>query len=266
MDPSSHHWYYGAEGVAVGPHTADELRALAADGTVGPTTMLWHADLGRWTPAADVPAFAECFAAVGAGARGAGEAWRSAAPAPAFPGEAERTGAVGAPPGVPQVRPWVRFFARRTDILLMGVPMGAVMMAFGVRFEGLGGIATDALVSAVAGSILGALFLPLTGTTPGKWLLSTRVVRADGGIPDAEQSIRRELRVYVMGLGLGIPLVSFVTMVLGYAYLTHRGATAWDRAEKLVVVHEALRPGRIAVVVGLNLLIVAAAIAALGMA
>ena len=46
----------------------------------------------------------------------------------------------------------------------------------------------------------------------------------------------------VMGLGLGIPLLSIVTMIASMTGLGEKGATGWDRSMKLVV---AQRPNKL---------------------
>jgi hypothetical protein len=42
------------------------------------------------------------------------------------------------------------------------------------------------------------------------------------------------------GLGLGIPLVSFLTLLVGYNRLTKRGITTWDEKGQLKVTHKDL--------------------------
>ncbi len=48
------HWYYAdAGGHRHGPVTADELRALAMRGTVGPQTLVWREGEAQWRPLHD---------------------------------------------------------------------------------------------------------------------------------------------------------------------------------------------------------------------
>lgn len=44
-------WYYAdPQRQQHGPFSADEIRALAGNGTLGPTTLLWHAGESDWRP------------------------------------------------------------------------------------------------------------------------------------------------------------------------------------------------------------------------
>ncbi|KAF1685231.1 pilus assembly protein PilA [Pseudoxanthomonas broegbernensis] len=46
-----HTWYYAtADGQRHGPLPAENLRALAAAGTIGPRTLVWREGLGQWQP------------------------------------------------------------------------------------------------------------------------------------------------------------------------------------------------------------------------
>jgi len=48
-------WYHAADGQQSGPFTHEEFRALIADRTVQPATLVWEARLPNWIPLAQVP-------------------------------------------------------------------------------------------------------------------------------------------------------------------------------------------------------------------
>ncbi len=48
-------WYHAADGQQAGPFTHEEFRALIADRTVQPATLVWEARLPNWIPLAQVP-------------------------------------------------------------------------------------------------------------------------------------------------------------------------------------------------------------------
>ncbi|MET0313681.1 MAG: GYF domain-containing protein, partial [Hansschlegelia sp.] len=43
-------WYYAVGGETRGPFTETQLRSMAADGSVGPETLIWSEELGQWRP------------------------------------------------------------------------------------------------------------------------------------------------------------------------------------------------------------------------
>jgi WD40 repeat protein len=48
-------WYYARGREKVGPFTREQLRQMAADGTLSPDAMIWQQDTPRWLPARSVP-------------------------------------------------------------------------------------------------------------------------------------------------------------------------------------------------------------------
>ena len=82
-----------------------------------------------------------------------------------------------------------------------------------------------------------ALLLASFGSTPGKWLLNTRVIAQDGENPSFPKALRRSLGVWWRGLGLGLPLIGLITQISSYSKLKEDGITPWDRAAGLMVTH-----------------------------
>ena len=73
-----------------------------------------------------------------------------------------------------------------------------------------------------------AIFLTRTGSTPGKWLFGIRVFDESGNKFPFMACLNRSITVWVQGLGLFIPLVTFFTIYAGYSRLNKTGTTLWD--------------------------------------
>jgi membrane protease subunit (stomatin/prohibitin family) len=57
--PGQAQWYLGASGQQYGPFDLAGLAAQVGTGALHPTTLVWRAGLGQWTPAQQVPELAE---------------------------------------------------------------------------------------------------------------------------------------------------------------------------------------------------------------
>jgi hypothetical protein len=162
--------------------------------------------------------------------------------------------------GVPQVRPWVRYFARSVDFWICGFLVGV-----GV---GVAGFSADVpqfvygLTIPFVWIFVEALLLSTCGTTPGKWLFNTWVADSMGSRLSFSNALSRAFSVWFMGLGLGLPIVNFITLIVSYVKLKNAGITSWDREGQYVVIHERLSGLRIGVAV--LVLIGIACVAAVG--
>jgi RDD family len=149
----------------------------------------------------------------------------------------------------PQSRPWVRWAARMFDFYLFAFLVGVVLGLIDAS-------AIDKIPDRVLGIILMAVYVfiePLMlvswGTTPGKALLKIRLRRQNEGMLSYSQALSRSFNVWIYGLGLGIPLVSLVTLCQSYQGLTQDGITRWDRQGNFSVSHDIIGPVRIAILV-----------------
>lgn len=151
---------------------------------------------------------------------------------------------------VVQVRPWVRYWARMMDIYLISIVVGVT----------IGVIAPDALNEKGADQLFGlacifawvfveSLLLSTIGTTPGKWLLRTRLIPPAGTALSYSIALSRSFKVWWRGLGIGFPLVGFFTMIVAHGNLTKNGITSWDKDDGFTVVHHRIGPLRIIVAV-----------------
>jgi len=154
--------------------------------------------------------------------------------------------------------PWRRLIARLFDAtflaaLFIGVlvallsalpPSESVKVAIGVLALILIVPPSRAFVS----TLLGALLLHWTSTTPGKWLCGIRVVRAEGGRMTYAQAFRREMEAYVRGCALFIPLIVIIPLIFGYSRLQEKGLTTWDERYDLIVLQRPNSLGQLALV------------------
>ena len=142
--------------------------------------------------------------------------------------------------------PWRRYFARLLDTAISGVFAEiAVLWALLAINPELGGRIAHAVATSnpviqtpliVALAVIpNAVIIGLSGCSIGKWIFGVRVLKPDGRPIGVLKGLGRELRVTVMGLAFGIPLLSFITMIASMTGLRETGVTGWDRSMKLVV-------------------------------
>lgn len=145
------------------------------------------------------------------------------------------------------VAPWRRYGARILDILISG---GLGFFVFGIAFaivapisadnffslfEGRAGTLLDLFCTTVMGCIINATLMATVGTTIGKAIFGIRVRKLDGSGLGFATSFAREFKVWFVGLGLGVPLLSLATMLLCYNVLVSNGQTSWDKGHYLVM-------------------------------
>jgi hypothetical protein len=263
-------WYIAVDGATDGPHPAEAVQHLRAQGRISDDTPVWCEGMADWIAYAEsglnVPSLlaVEPNAATGSSARIA-PAW------PDFDQLADLLGVEESPSvrtprliveddGWQSTRatPWRRYFARMFDTVVLGAViwfvLGFVFAASSTRlyeaFFGVHGLAKSTLVSTVLTFLLiapvEALMIGVSGTTIGKWIFGVRVTRPDGRAIGLLGAGRREASVLLGGLGLGIPLVSLVTMIVGYRTLADTGSASWDSGEPWVVTYR--EPGTLQMV------------------
>jgi hypothetical protein len=139
----------------------------------------------------------------------------------------------------PQTRPWVRYWARSIDILLIGVIVG---VPFGLILpDELNNRLVDQLIQFLAVTLwipIEAALIAAFGCTPGKALLRVRVTNKNGNNLGFGSALSRCFGVWLNGLGTGlIPLLTLVTNIKSYQQLSNRGVTKWDRDGQFKVTH-----------------------------
>jgi uncharacterized RDD family membrane protein YckC len=143
--------------------------------------------------------------------------------------------------------PWRRYIARTLDNLVLGsltwmLIYAAILLLTPAATADRVFAALDRpearLVNIVVTQILvipgNALMIGLTGVSLGKWIFGVRVSK-DGAPIGVVRALRRELGVYSLGQGLGIPVLSLILPLLAFNRLQSGKAAVWDRAQDLTV-------------------------------
>ncbi len=146
-----------------------------------------------------------------------------------------------------EIRPWVRFWARHFDYLLLSIPLIIVLdLALPIWR------ATFFFQMLWVWPLLSFIWIFIETwtiehfhTTPGKWMLRVHVAGADT-YPSA---LKRGLSVWVKGMGCGIPFVSIIVQIISYFYLKQHKVTRWDEAAKTRTEHARIGRGRVALFV-----------------
>lgn len=156
---------------------------------------------------------------------------------------------------VPQVRPWIRLFARNIDQVLGALPWIPVVLFIAPGLLSSRIVLTCLVV--VGSTLVNAALFALFGTTPGKWMLGVMVRDSIGEKLAFKDALWREWDVLFRGMGLGIPLVSLITGGIAYGTLTSSGETSWDRDGGFTVSHRpvSILGGTMAVVVLVGVII-----------
>ena len=135
------------------------------------------------------------------------------------------------------VVPWRRYFARMLDLNIFTL---VVAFIAGSVFPDVGE-ESFLIVWTTFGSILAMPFVESFlmqtggGATPGKRLLGITVSLESGEEPTYMQLVKRNFKAMALGFGLGVPLVSLVTLVISYNKLNTDVITPWDRSGGFIV-------------------------------
>ena len=82
-----------------------------------------------------------------------------------------------------------------------------------------------------------AAFIGFTGSSIGKWFFGVKIIDQTGKQIGYSLALKREFLVWIHGLGLGIPLISFFTALHQKSQLEKNKITSWDKDLNLRVVY-----------------------------
>jgi uncharacterized RDD family membrane protein YckC len=124
--------------------------------------------------------------------------------------------------------PWRRFWARLLDLLLGSALIGLIVGALRPSLIAEHGALLNLL--AIPGALLiDGLVYTAFGTTPGKALAGIRVVDDRSVQPLAFRVyFKRNFEVYLFGLGLGVPVISLITLIVSYRRIARGELSSWD--------------------------------------
>lgn len=142
-----------------------------------------------------------------------------------------------APPAV------IRFWARMLDLAWYIIVLAFAAAQFYNGDQLLKVMQESAAWQILLNATMFLLFVPLEawmlakfGTTPGKALLGLRVKNLDGGLPSFKQALYRSLSVAIRGVGLGIPIYGWFTMLFARIRLLRFGISVWDEQAQTEII------------------------------
>lgn len=253
-----------------GPFTIDQLASYYSSGTITEETYLWRPGCRDWFPLA---AFEEFAALLPQPADDPTSQHHDLAQ----PVTERSPSASRESPALANARqwadesphPWRRYFARYLDLALWTMIM-MILIGVGLTFldprvltqlidllTQPGIIVAEFFLAFILAMIPNAILIGLTGGNLGKWLFGVRVLDDTDRPMGLARAFKREARVFFYGLGLGMPVISLITMFIAYQKLKEDGGTSWDQAAGLKVVQR--RTGAVQFIgsaVGIILLIV----------
>jgi uncharacterized RDD family membrane protein YckC len=136
-------------------------------------------------------------------------------------------------PNPSQVNPWVRLVARLFDYALFFLLLRLFLPSSFYYPE----IEQILPLEFFAWVPIETLLLATWGTTPGKWLLGTKLIKRYAKVIDFETAFKRSFYVWFRGIGMGISFVNLMCMTFGYYRLRTQHCTSWDRDTQILVQH-----------------------------
>ena len=226
-------WYYTKKNRKHGPIEKEELLELFKDGKLSIDTLVWRKGLDEWAKAILVE-----------------ELKLDEFNPPALPGKKlEKTTKTYVSSG-PQVRPWVRSFARGLDMGIYALITTIIIALFFddvdtvyILLEKLG--VWSAVPLSLVYMVIEFFILSATGTTLGKFLFKIRIKKSDENNLSYYEYFRRSIDVWIRGLGCYIPFVSMMTYINFGRILKSDGITPWDKTGGILVQHQILGRNRI---------------------
>lgn len=242
MESTATEWYYALNGERVGPRSLDEVRSMVASGVLDADSLVWTTGMREWARVGDMPIVSPTWAPPHEPVR-----------APELP--VQRPAVVRDEP-----RPLRRVGARLVDVIVYSMVVGLIVGTLAPelmaraptdprQLNPLWNLAFFPVIALIEGVVL-----HLFGTTPGKALFSMRVTTAEGGRLSLFQSLSRAVRVWIVGLGAGLPILSLVAPIFSYFRLNARGRTWWDETLDLRVENGPISPLSAMAIAGVLLL------------
>lgn len=217
-------WFYSEDGEQRGPVTEETLRGMHRTGKLRDDSLVWTDGMDGWRKIDSLPGW---------------EASPYESPASAMVQETVPVNWDGYEADGPQVRPWLRYWARTVDSFIGIIAISFPLAAFLPEIEQVPALVQGMIF--LAGTLITEpLFFALFGTTPGKALFRIRVRNRDGGKLSFGRAFGRRLSVLIRGEGLGIPVVALVAQLMAYSRLSNRGVTTWDEHSGFVVSHRSV--------------------------
>jgi uncharacterized RDD family membrane protein YckC len=212
-------WFYVSDNEQKGPVNESEILHLFKQSLLDGETMVWSKSLEGWEKASN-------------------HFQSYILPPPPSQGESTVHNVnVTSENDYPKGRPWIRYFAKMIDFTLYSICIVIyIVFFFPDAILEIPEIALTFLSLFIC-IFLDTLILYIFETTPGKAILKIKIKNINGGKINFTQALRRSFGVWVRGLGFGIPIISFICILVSYFDLRRNGITKWDQKSGLVTVH-----------------------------
>jgi uncharacterized RDD family membrane protein YckC len=230
-----------------GPFPEFEVRGRIHSGELTAERKIWHLDLDRWTPLEEVELFADEFRkqedeedeeddeedeptedVIPEGKVTAENVDAHLTKVSKELGEDEESGEQAPPPLPKELHLWRRFGARWFDFILYSLLLTTVLVFSGADVFELSRSTAFAFISILPWFFLESLSTAMWGTTPGKWLTGLVVRDREGKKLSAGQAILRTMRVIIVGMGFGQPLLILICHLIAAWLGFKRKIVLWD--------------------------------------
>lgn len=143
------------------------------------------------------------------------------------------------------VNVWRRYLASTFDITLLSLFIGLVLgFTFPEVLININKYVLSFLILVVS-IFIEPIFLSQFGHTPGKYLLSLKVLSREGKIHSYETAANRTIHKFIYGYGLGIPIISLFTMISSANNYKREGISKWDEGVNGQIYGYGLNTGKI---------------------
>ena len=136
--------------------------------------------------------------------------------------------------------PWTRFAARILIDTYLEQMFAAYVFLACLKVAGVSPIATAifiALLICPLGLLLDSIIYAVFGNTLGKWATCVRHVDAsDGQKISAGRYFVRNIRVFISGFGLDIPIVKLIAFIVQYLHVSRGEQSTYDEKAGIITV------------------------------
>lgn len=235
-------WYYAEGERPIGPISRAELGVILSHLSNPGEVLVWTDGLSTWTNASNVSGLAAFVI------KPPPLPLRRPTPPSAIVPQIQSTDTGPAANISEQLHPWRRYFARIIDLyifmllffLLLGVLFPEMFDSTQSSAKSGGSDYLYGLLALAVYSVFETICLNIFGTTFGKFLYRIQLKTKEGGPLSFSNALKRSLAVWARGLGLGLPLISLVTLIVAYQTLHKEKEASWDRDFQCTIIHHDL--------------------------
>lgn len=219
-------------GERVGPFPDYSLREMIRQGEVKATTKVWHEQAEGWTEAQEVGVLSREFEVLQE--------------------ERESVAVSATPPPIPQKVDWSiiwrRLGARWFDASLSVLLFVVIARVAGLSLKVEPGDEVSGwlvLVQFMPALLFEGILVHLIAQTPGKWLMGLQIKTREGSRLALGASVMRSMRIWVLGLGMGIAPLAIIGHLFALWMIKKNGVPLWDLMTGFQVNGRVLKPLRL---------------------